>query len=326
MVNVGDEFALWDRIEVLQRVCKKPATANLQMPSWPMRLVKLLTFAFADTSEGKSVEDLKNEIVAAHGNVAIVSTLVWAIAFDIFYNCAYSTFCLSDALNPLPPDHFCITSGGFDLDGWRLNAFYCFSGLSAIFLLFSTVFAVIQIIMVFEMSDELELEIFLDLIGGATALPGIFLVIGIVCIPVPITLYMIWNSMHGCYFQTKHWMEDHPAANLTNLVMSYVAEAGVLFLAITTIVWWIPGAEGGRGGRGRERHERAGKGAASLHRGSCVCTRHLTIFLARIPHAHTVSRTSLHRGSVSVQSRRDERGHRNGRGQLQRSWYFLFLF
>ena len=133
-----------------------------------------------------------------------------------------------------------------------MNAFYCFSGLSAIFLLFSTVFAVIQIIMVFEMSDELELEIFLDLIGGATALPGIFLVIGIVCIPVPITLYMIWNSMHGCYFQTKHWMEDHPAANLTNLVMSYVAEAGVLFLAITTIVWWIPGAEGGRGGRGRE--------------------------------------------------------------------------
>jgi hypothetical protein len=305
VVNVGDEFALWDRIEVLQRVCNKPGTKELQVPSWPMRLVKLLTFAFADTSEGKSVEDLKNEIVAAHGNVAIVSTLVWAIAFDIFYNCAYSTFCLSDAVNPLPADHFCVTSGGFDLDGWRLNAFYCFSGLSAIFLLFSTVFAVIQIIMVtqplfllrpqslhyrtrkvslkkqvlclisikptdatpsrpqvFEMSDELELEIFLELIGGATALPGIFLVIGIVCIPVPITLYMIWNSMHGCYFQTRHWIEGHPSANLTVLVMSYVAEAGVLFLAMTAILWWIPGAEGGE----TEEGQWQGQG-----RGGSVC-------------------------------------------------------
>jgi len=28
--NVGDEFALWDRIEVLQRFCKKPGTHNLK--------------------------------------------------------------------------------------------------------------------------------------------------------------------------------------------------------------------------------------------------------------------------------------------------------
>ena len=180
------------------------------------------------------------QIVAAHGNVAIVSTLVWAISFDCFYNCAYSTFCLSDANNPLPADHFCVTSGGFDLDGWRLNVFYCFSGLSAIFLLFSTVFAVIQIIMIFEMSDETELQIFLDLIGDKTSLPGIFLCLGIFCIPVPITLFLIWNSMHGCYFQTKYLIEGHPAANMTNLVMSYVAEGGVLILACLSVVWLLP--------------------------------------------------------------------------------------
>ena len=56
VINVGDEFALWERIEVLQRYCKKPNTRVLEVPSYFARLVKTATFAFADTSEGKSTE------------------------------------------------------------------------------------------------------------------------------------------------------------------------------------------------------------------------------------------------------------------------------
>ena len=48
-----------------------------------MRYFKLCSFAFADTSEGKSIDAMKEEVVQAHGNVAIVSTLVWAIAFEV---------------------------------------------------------------------------------------------------------------------------------------------------------------------------------------------------------------------------------------------------
>lgn len=239
VTSVGDEFALWDRIEVLQRVCNKPETGNLKVPSIPMRLYALCSFAFADTSEGKSLDDSKMEVVMAAGNVAIVSTLVWAIAFDIFYNSAYSTFCETNALEQVKVP-LCFTSGGFDLDGWRLTLFYVFAGLCAVCLLFSTIFAVLQIIMVYEMSDEVELEIFLEKMGASTALPGIFLFLGLVMITIPITVFMVFNSLNGCYFQTLNLINDDPKYNVINLVMSYVAQGGVLLLATLFVAYWCP--------------------------------------------------------------------------------------
>ena len=43
----------------------------------------------------------QGEVVGTCGNVAVISTLVWAIAFDIFYNSAYSTFCETNALKTI---------------------------------------------------------------------------------------------------------------------------------------------------------------------------------------------------------------------------------
>ena len=171
----------------------------------------------------------QGEVVGTCGNVAVISTLVWAIAFDIFYNSAYSTFCETNALKTIEP--FCLTSGGFDLDGWRLTVFYCFGGLCSVSLLFSTIFAVVQIIMVYEMSDEVELEIFLDLMGFSQMLPGIFLLLGLGFLFVPMTIFLVFNSMNGNYYQTMNLIDDDPKYDVTNLIMSYVTTgAGVVMI------------------------------------------------------------------------------------------------
>lgn len=239
VINVGDEFALWERIEVLQRYCKKPNTRVLEVPSYFARLVKTATFAFADTSEGKSTEDMKTEVVQAHCNVAIVSTLVWAIAWDIFYNSAYDTFCFENSKDP-SVESMCVTSGGYDLEGRTLVIFYCFSGLCAISLLFSTIFAVVQIIMVYEMSDEVELEIFLDLLGSRVQLPGIFLFLGIALLACPIVVFMVFNGLHGVYFQTLYYINDDPKHDMANLVLSYFAEGGTTLLVICCVGYFVP--------------------------------------------------------------------------------------
>jgi len=231
-VTMKQEVEFLEHLSKLQRYFKKSKTrqrARAGVPSFPMLLFNAISFRFADTSEGKDVAGMKEEIVSAHGSVAIVSTLLWAIAWNIFYGSAYSVFCNNDA-------SLCFKSGGFGLDGRALAVFYAFAGMCSICLVLSTIFAVVQIIMIYEMSDDVELEEFLDLIDQDVQLPGMFLVAGILLITVPVTCYVIMNSMFGVYQTTKFYRDIENNKLLPNQVKNeskfYIAMSWITILGI----------------------------------------------------------------------------------------------
>ncbi|EKX47278.1 hypothetical protein GUITHDRAFT_137469 [Guillardia theta CCMP2712] len=172
-VTMKQEAEFLEHLSKLQRYFKKPKTrqrARRGVPSLPMLLVNAITFRFADTSEGKDVAGMKN----------------------IFYGSAYSVFCNTDASKR---QKLLVHVGR------ALAVFYAFAGMCSICLVLSTIFAVVQIIMIYEMSDDVELEEFLDLIDQDVQLPGMFLVAGILLITVPVTSYVIMNSMVSGRFQ-----------------------------------------------------------------------------------------------------------------------------
>ena len=75
------------------------------------------TFAWADTSEGKSGDDALEEIVTANASVAMVSTLVWAMAWDLLFGSATACYCPVDAdgiWNSADID-FCFCSTAWDM-------------------------------------------------------------------------------------------------------------------------------------------------------------------------------------------------------------------
>jgi len=83
------------------------------------------------------------------------------------------------------------------MEGRPLTIFYCFTGLSAFLFMFSTIFAILQILMVYEMSDDKEVEAFFELLGNDTQLPGAFFFIGMVCFCVPMASYIVSNVTMG---------------------------------------------------------------------------------------------------------------------------------
>ena len=103
------------------------------------------------------------EVAGANGNIALVSTLVWGMAWDLFFGSATVCYCPTDTNGvwKIPEIDYCFCSTAWDMDKWPLALFYAFAGLSAIMFMMSTIFAVVQILMVYEMSDEAEVEVFL---------------------------------------------------------------------------------------------------------------------------------------------------------------------
>jgi len=217
--NLGDRMIIMDVINQLQRRCAKPNTRSLEVPGWFGCFVKMFTFDWADTSEGKSGPAIKEELMQANTSIALVSTLTWAVAWDLFFNSATACYC--DTANP--EQCFCSTS--WDMDGRPLVVFYCFTGLSAFLFMFSTIFAILQILMVYEMSDDEEVTRFFELLGNDTQLPGAFLFIGMICFSVPMGVYIIYNVTMG--------ISPGPA-DTVELVFSYI-------VAILTIIAMLYG-------------------------------------------------------------------------------------
>ncbi|EKX50790.1 hypothetical protein GUITHDRAFT_134906 [Guillardia theta CCMP2712] len=75
----GDRTELMQHIEKLQRRCKKPNSGELTRPSYLMCIYDMVTFSWADTSEGKGGLEIKEELVHANTSIALVSTLTWSI-------------------------------------------------------------------------------------------------------------------------------------------------------------------------------------------------------------------------------------------------------
>mmetsp|Transcript_42538 Transcript_42538/g.85119 ORF Transcript_42538/g.85119 Transcript_42538/m.85119 type:complete len:359 (+) Transcript_42538:36-1112(+) len=224
-VVFADTLEVWKAVELIQRLCKKMKTRHLQVPSWISRFTQLGTFQWADTSEGKSISDLKNEVTSAAGSVAMVSTLVWAMCWDIFYNSSVDTFCLTS--DPTQ----CYSSGGFDLAGTPLSVFYFSAGICSMCFLFSTLLAVFQMIMVNEMSDEEEIDQFFDLLTMDAQLPGILLFVGMVCFSVPVGVYLIYNVGLGL----------HPGPPTTTMtVFSWMVTMFTLLISIYGFLYKLP--------------------------------------------------------------------------------------
>ena len=68
--------------------------------------------------------------------------------------------------------------------------------------MFSTIFSILQILMVYEMSDDEEVTRFFELLGNDTQLPGAFLFIGMITFCVPLAVYVIYNVTMGLYLPT----------------------------------------------------------------------------------------------------------------------------
>ena len=73
---LGARVKLMENIQQLNRIYSKPETAKLQEPSLPERFLSLFLFSWAETSEGKTGEQGKEEIMAAMSTIAMVATLV----------------------------------------------------------------------------------------------------------------------------------------------------------------------------------------------------------------------------------------------------------
>ena len=58
--------------------------------------LQMFTFDWADTSEGKSGAEIQEELVQANGSIAMVSTLTWAMAWDLLFGSANACFCPAD--------------------------------------------------------------------------------------------------------------------------------------------------------------------------------------------------------------------------------------
>ena len=172
IANLGDRMVLMDIITQLKRRCAKPETREIVVPGWLGCFIKMFTFDWADTSEGKEGAAIKEELMQANTSIAIAATLTWAIAWDLFFGSATACYCDSSAwercfcgtvcehaarLSPATPPSQQIltcqclnaasshTGTAWDLEGRALTIFYCFCGLSAFLFMFSTIFAIIQV-------------------------------------------------------------------------------------------------------------------------------------------------------------------------------------
>lgn len=231
--RISDRIKLADILSQMQRRCNKPETQKIQVPSWPMCFLEQLTFAWADTSEGKTGSEMQEELVQANSSIALVSTLTWAMAWDLLFGSATSCFCPTDAGGNWDTTDIdaCFCSTAWDMEGRPLAIFYCFSGLSCMLFLLSTIYAVIQIMMVYEMSDEEEVDTFMSLLQSDAQLPGLFLFLGMICFCVPIGVYLIYTVNLGII---------PGPSNRVQLVFSYLAACFALAVTIFGFFYQIP--------------------------------------------------------------------------------------
>ena len=188
---IGVRMNMCDAISQLKRVYNKPETASLKVPSYPARFLSMLTFAWANTSEGKSADSGKEEVMVAMGMISMVATLVWGIGWSVFFAAHKDCYC--DMKNPT----FCYCSVPFDLQQSQASAvFYATSGVATFSFMMATIFSVLQMIMMNECSDSAELEGF----SGTGQMPSVFLVIGIGSLLIPINIYLVVTRQFGTYW------------------------------------------------------------------------------------------------------------------------------
>jgi hypothetical protein len=220
----------------LKRRCSKPGTRDLQVPGWGGCFIKMFTFDWADTSEGKSGAEIKDELMNANTSIALVSTLTWAIAWDLFFGSSTACYCSTSKWEQ------CLCGTAWDMEGRPLVVFYCFTGISAFMFMFSTIFAILQILMVYEMSDDEEVTRFFELLGNDTQLPGAFLFIGMITFCVPLGVYVVYNVTMGLYLPTpdSDGFAKLSAEQIVQLAFSWTVAVMIAVIVIYGFLYQIP--------------------------------------------------------------------------------------
>lgn len=175
---------------------------HLRVPNRLEAMLQVFTFAWAQTSEGKDGDDYREELSTANFSIALVGSIMTAVLYEWFNSCSRKCLCYNpqgtlEFGDIMSANSQCMCMQGYDLTGLSNDLFMMFSGFSAAAFLCSTMLAVLQILMLYEMSDSIELCAFSDMMGNLEVLPTQLLAFGILMMQLAAFTYMINNQKNG---------------------------------------------------------------------------------------------------------------------------------
>ena len=91
--KLGRRIKLAEEIRRLRRIAFKPATSKLVQIGYFRQMFEIFSFHWACTSEGKKAKEIKEEILSANNNIAIISSLVFSIAWGFFFEADIECIC-----------------------------------------------------------------------------------------------------------------------------------------------------------------------------------------------------------------------------------------
>lgn len=181
--RVGVRLAIQNQIASLRASKLRMGAKDLKVPMWPQALFQFFSFAWAQTSEGKTGLESKEELCSANLATSLVSALLTAVSYQWFMNVAADCFCrvYDDVTLATTDECYCSPGGGYDLTGAPLRAFFFFSGISALLFLLATVICILQIVGINEMSDEAEMDEFFELLEVHETVAARMVSTGLLC-------------------------------------------------------------------------------------------------------------------------------------------------
>jgi len=241
-VKVGDRLRYWDEILLLRRVSSNLVeTRKVQVPGYIGSMISTLTFGWNTLSEGKDGAEMKEEFVNSCTNVAVVSSLVWTLAWAMFFSIPYDCFC-GGSKSAQPGECWCM--GGYTEDPdykeiWSLipiSAFHFLSAMCVTMYWWSTLIAVVQLIAINELSDDKEVEYFMDILGGVASVPGLYMVLGAIIMPIPFFIVAFCEPTFGIMWARIMWERQDQFTPIMCAVIGSILV--VIFLA--SYYWIIP--------------------------------------------------------------------------------------
>mmetsp|Transcript_17335 Transcript_17335/g.25492 ORF Transcript_17335/g.25492 Transcript_17335/m.25492 type:complete len:548 (-) Transcript_17335:85-1728(-) len=241
--QVGPRLRFWKQVCMLKRVSLTLVkTRSLTLLPYIGQVKSMLTFGWAYTSEGKEAVEAKEEMLAANSNIAIVSSLVWTLAWAMFFSKAHDCYCGGPDTSHAGE---CWCRGGYTnglgtlWNSGRPEALFHFTSLVSVMMYWwSTLIAILQITMFAEMSDAQETAAFITALGSASTIPGRYMVCGSVFLPFSIAIQMAFEPTFGVWYirsSLSQVMQDQ-----SNAALCAVSALVMACIFLTSFYWTIP--------------------------------------------------------------------------------------
>jgi len=235
ITTVAKQIKVYDAVTHLQKVENMPQRQKIKVPGVFESFWRFFSCRFLMTSEGKSGSELKEELITANSNMALVAALLLGVTMSWAFGATNTCFC-----NKITgKDCFC--SSGFDLDGEALWAFFSSSMVASVLFASCTITAVVQILAVQECSDDHEITVFFDKLGQDEVLCGPLMIGGIFFTSVAMGVYMMFTEKLGIYYNKQsNWGYVTAAACIVigaSQVPTWAAIARKLYAAKLYAAW-----------------------------------------------------------------------------------------